>query len=258
MTSTLTLSCPYGIVLAADQRCTILQDNGPKYLDNVDKIFRVKKLPIALSFWGTTNFGSKDLNEYLEDFYKQKLSQDDDVNSIADKLKNSLENIEPEIDASMGFHLAGYCKNEEGDYYPQLRHVFHETWVQNGKFVNENSNQEYHRPDGQRIQYEYDPYIALFNGNRAVANLYFYSLPTIYPNGTRIILDLLDLDQCTKLAKLIVTSSGEILNFLHYLDQTEPYKGVSGVMIARITNDRVFQWVEKSRYNRIKSFLGKF
>jgi hypothetical protein len=253
MTSTVTISCPYGIVIAADRRYTIIGDKGPKY-GFVNKIFMVSDLPVGLSFWGTSNFEGKELKDFLRDFNKKLVSDNNNVNSVADKLKNHLEDIGSKIGDSMGFHIAGYCKNEEGELYPQIRHVFHETWLRKGKFINENSNEEYHHSNGNTTKYDYDPYIALFNGVRDVANLYFNLLPNIHPKGTRIILDKLTLDQCMKLAKLIVTSSGELLEFEYFLDGTAPYKSVKGVTVAVITPNKGFQWKEN---NRIRAFLRK-
>lgn len=248
MTSTITLSCPDAIILASDRRCTIPY-NDVNYEDNVDKVFRISKLPIGVSFWGTSSFGSMDISEHLKKFEKDFVDNTDNVDSIAQKLLNYFESIQPYIDKKMGLHIAGYCKDGE-EPYPQLRHVFHESWHQPGKFTNENSNQEYHLPtNGQRILYThgYDPYIALYNGDRAIANAYFSFLPTIYPTK-RIILDKLNTDQCIGLAKLVITTTDKILDYMHTIDQTERIHGVKGLMIAKITTQKGFEWIENNYY----------
>ena len=246
MTSSITLSCPEGIVLAADRRCTILLGDGAvKFKENIDKIFPSKKIQAGYSCWGQASIDGVDIEDHLEKFEAENVVKTDDVNTVAGKLWKHLESLQKIDDLSMGIHVAGYCKDKES-LYPQIRHVFHEKWYGRGKFTNENSNEEYHLPDGQKKQYKYDPFIALYNGERAVANAYFDLLPKIYPNKARIILDLLSLDQCIRLARQIIITNGELLDFVHTLDQKKPIQSVHGIAIAKITKEKGFEWVERS------------
>ena len=245
MTATLTLSCPEGMVLATDRRITSVDQYGNvlAFEDNVDKIFKFAELPIGISYWGLAGFGSNTMLQTLIEFEKQVKSSDD-INIISEKLKKYFESFTPAIETSMGLHVAGYCCGKEGSY-PQIRHVFHISRRQKpGEFTNENSNQEYHSFKGKRIPYYYDPFVALFNGDNAIANALFNFLPDIYPSRRRqIILDLLSLDECIRFAKLVIETSGDVLDFLFTLDQKKAIPAVHGLMIAKITEKNGFEWV---------------
>ena len=235
MTATITLSCPTGIIMATDRRCSYRK--GIKEYDfeeNSDKLYLFSKVPIGVSCWGAASLDSGTIIDYLETFEKQELENKDDVNSISKKLKKTLEELLPEIKESMGLHIAGYCFDGK-DNYPQIRHVFREFRLKQGQFVNEDSNREYHNKNGSIKQFNYDPFIALYNGDRAIAIAIFSYLHKIYPNKQRIILDKLNLMQCADLAKLIINLSGEILNYLTTLDTSVPVKAVKGLMLAEIT-----------------------
>jgi hypothetical protein len=235
------------MVLATDRRITSIDESGNVlgYRDNVDKIFRFSKSQIGVSYWGLASFGSDAMLDRLKDFEKTKVDSKDDVNVVSEKLAGYLEGFTPKIETSMGLHVAGYCRNK-GDMYPQLRHVFHVKWHNPGQFTNENSNQEYHLPDGKKCSHKYDPFVALFNGDNTIANALFNFLPEIYPSRKQqIILDLLSLDESINLARLIIGASASILDFLFTLDQKRPIKAVRGVMIAKITKNEGFEWVEK-------------
>jgi len=247
MTATLTLSCPEGIVLATDRRATCVDHDGNirGYEDNIDKIYEFSKISIGASCWGLASFNSITILDHLKKFEDTMVETNDDVNTISDKLKRYLESLTPKIGKSMGIHLAGYCRSGS-DLYPQLRHVFHVAWHKLGEFTNENSNQEYHLEDGTKRVYDYEPFIALFNGDNAIANAFFNFVPNVYPKRKRqIILDLLSLNDSMRLAKLIINTSGDILDFLFTIDQEKVIAGVRGLMVAKITKQDGFQWVEK-------------
>ena len=249
MTATLTLSCPEGIVLATDRRITYVDHDGNVvgYKDNIDKIYKFSKVPIGASYWGLASFNSRTILDHLKKFEDTKIESSDDVNSISEKLKRYLESLTPKIEKSMGIHLAGYCRSGS-DFYPQLRHVFHTAWHKPDEFTNENSNQEYHLEDGTKRVYSYEPFIALFNGDNAIANAFFNFLPNVYPKRKRqIILDLLSLDDSIRLAKLIIKTSGDILDFLFTIDQEKVIAGVRGLMVAKITKQDGFQWVRSEK-----------
>ena len=248
MTATITLSCPEGIVLATDRRITYIdQDGNVRGLkDNVNKIYPFSTVSVGASCWGLycgRDFGSRTILEILKEFENTIVENSDDVNFISKKLKSYLQAQFPEIQSRVGIHLAGYCKGKD-DFYPQLRHVFHETWNNPGEFINENSNQEYHLENGTKRVYPYNPFIALFNGDNTVANMFFNFLPTIYPKRERkIILDLLNLNECIQLAKLIIRTSSDILGFLTEIDKIEKPE-VKGLLVAKITKRDGFQWIE--------------
>lgn len=247
MTATITLSCPEGIVLATDQRITYVDQNGNilGYEDNIDKIFEFSKVPIGASYWGLASFSSGTILEHLKNFEDKNVESKDDVNSVSEKLVSYLEGLTPKIVKSMGIHLAGYCRSDS-DFHPQLRHVFRIAWHKHGEFTNEDSNKEYHLEDGTKRIYSYEPFIALFNGDNAIANAFFNFLPKVYPKRKRqVILDLLGLDDSIRFAKLIIRTSGEILDFLFTVDQKKVIPGVRGLMVAKITKEKGFQWVER-------------
>jgi len=251
MTATITLSCPQGIVLATDRKITYTDPDG-NVVDYepqlVDKIYRFSKVGAGASCWGLYwghNFGSSTILEILKEFENTMVENKDDVNIISEKLKSYLQARFPEIKKQVGIHLAGYCRGSGDDLYPQLRHVFHETWNNPGEFVNENSNQEYHLENGTKRVYPYTPFISLFNGDNTVANMFFNFLPTVYPKRERqIILDLMNLDECIQLAKLIIRTSSDILGFLTEIDKKIEKPEVKGLMVAKITKQDGFQWVE--------------
>jgi len=247
MTATLTLSCSEGIVLAADRRITLVDGYGniSGFKDNVDKIFKFSALPIGASYWGLASFGSDTMLDRLAAFEKKQVTCNDNVDTVSEKLEKYLESFDPKIENSMGVHLAGFCRSGD-DVYPQLRHVFHVSWHRNGEFTNENSNQEYYEPDGTKRSFKYDPFVALFNGDNAISNAFFKFLPVVYPSRRRqIILDLLSLDEGVRFAKLVINTSGGVLDFLFTLDQKKVIPGVRGLMVAKITDKSGFEWVEK-------------
>jgi len=153
-----------------------------------------------------------------------------------------LREITPKITGRMGLHLAGYCKGDET--YPQVRHVFHDHWHKEGEVTDEDSNREYHLPNGSKLEYRsYEPFIARFNGDNSIANALFSSIPRL--TGRAIILDLLSLAECIRLAELIVRTSGELFNFYFTRDQSRIIPSVKGISVATITKEQGFRWVRR-------------
>jgi hypothetical protein len=242
MTATITVSCPEGIVLAADKRITYLGPDGqpPFFVDDIEKVFHFTKASVGASYWGLAEIGPVRMLDFLSEFESSSLADNDDVNSVAAKLVSRLRDVTPKITRRMGIHLAGYCRREET--YPQLRHVFHEHWHENGEFTDEDSNREYYQQDGSRLEYRsYEPFIARFNGDNSIANALFSSIPRL--TGRDIILDLLGLAECIRLAELIVRTSGELFNFYFTRDQSRIIPGVRGLSVATVTKEEGFQWV---------------
>ena len=253
LTSTITLLCPEGIVLATDMRETIIDKyTGDiiRYRDGVQKIYRVKKNTNAgISCWGLAEIASqnaqrKDIVPYLKEFDRSSVMRGDTVDVIAEKLKESLESVTPPIDDRMGFHVAGYI-DFEGHRVPHLRHVFRWDWHNPGKFTNEDCHAEYHLPNGDRVLYktrkEYPP---LFNGDNLIANALFNYAPNIKPYYD-IVPHLLSLRDCIELAKLVVSTSIQRLNYFFDVRQFQKIPPIvgGGVRIAKITEINGFAWV---------------
>jgi len=236
------MSCPEGIVLAADRRI-IFPGN---IFDDIDKIYEFSTVQVGGSYWGLATISGRSVLDHLSEFERTSIRSGDDVNSISEKLKSYLENLSPKIKQPMGIHVAGYCKELGGELYPQLRHIFHVSWHRDGEFTNEDSNREYHLENGTRISHAYEPFIALFNGDYAVANALFLFLPTLSSKSRRqIILDLLSLAECIGLARLIIHTSSDILNYLFTLYGEKAIEAVYGINIATITKEDGFRWIEK-------------
>lgn len=197
--------------MAADSRITHhISHTEWKYKDNVRKVYFFNGLNIGLSYWGLAEFGEKQMIQVLEEFERTQISKKDDVDSIADKLKSFFEKFVPELYISMGMHLAGYK-----DKIPRLHHVFHEGWHGKGQFTNEDCHKEYHFPSGDKVLYrDYKEYPVLFNGDNLIANALFNYIPRI--QDCMIFPKYLQLDDCVDLAKLIISTSINRLNYYFY------------------------------------------
>jgi hypothetical protein len=249
MTSTLTLICPEGIVLATDMRITRTDPetgNILDFIDRVPKIYHVEKNNTGISYWGLAKIQSRQIIQHLKDFEKEHLDQDDSVDKTAEKLKEYLEKIAPPIKDLMGLHIAGYIK-EGSAIHPRLRHVFHWSWHKPGEFTNENCHEEYHFSNGDRVLFrEKRKYPALFNGDNLVANALFNYAPRIRPYY-RILTNKLSLKECIELANLIINASIQRIHYffdVRYFQKIPPTVG-GGVQMAQITASEGFRWIEK-------------
>ena len=240
-------------MLATDKReTTIDKYTGEiiRYRDDIQKIYRVKKKTnVGISCWGLAeiapqNVPKKDIVPYLREFDSSFVRIGDTVNIIAEKLKQNLESITPPIDSRMGFHVAGYVNS--GDHkIPHLRHVFRWDWHSPGKFTDEDCHAEYHFPNGDKVLYKTrKEYPALFNGDNLIANALFNYPTSINPHCS-IVPHLLSLNDCIKLAKLVVSTSIQRLNYFFDLRQFQkiPLIVGGGVRIAKITESNGFAWV---------------
>jgi len=236
--------------MAADTRITYVKDGNTAYEDKVRKIYKFMELPVGASYWGLARIDGKALSDILSDFDKAEVCSSDDVNSIAEKLRKYLEKYSPQIDRRMGLHVAGFCRDRKGEY-PQIRHVFHMDYHEVGKLTNEDSNVERHSiKDGSKEAFPYDPFISLFNGDSGVATAFFNVLPYLYQGPKRTILpEELSLEQCVRLAKLLIETSGRIQDFLVSLNRGVPKqvgRTVSGPTMATITKTRGFEWLDSN------------
>jgi hypothetical protein len=179
LTSTFTILCPYGIVLAADSVGTIrnhFSNEIEKIIPNVQKIYGFSKVPFGTSFWGLGVVEDKPTLDFLAEFEESSVEKTDTLDQVADKLREHLSKVTPKISDGMGLHLAGYV-TIEGKPTPQLRHIFHETWHAAGDFVAENCHIESLSAKG-RIKFpSYLPYPPLFNGDNAIANCLVNFIP---------------------------------------------------------------------------------
>jgi len=255
LTTTISLLCPKGIVLAADTRETIRN----KYTgdidvnrDDVEKIICLSNSDnVGISCWGLAEVEEegqqkKDIIPFLKEF-DATITKGDNVDAVAEKLKNRLEKALPTLDNGMGFHIAGYIQ-ADGHKVPRLRHVFH-SWQQPGKFTNENSHNEYHLPNGDKITYQVaKEYPILFNGDNLVANALFNYAPYIKPYF-RIVPHLLSLDECVELAKLVVSTSISRLNYYFDIRQYKKIPPIVGgsARIVTITEDGKFNWIQEKK-----------
>jgi hypothetical protein len=247
------LLCPEGIILAADMRETTMNTITAEIIgfrDKVKKIYRVKKKTnVGISCWGLaevrrTGVPNKDIVPYLAEFDHSSIERGDTVDAIAGKLKQCLENVTPPISSRMGFHVAGYI-DLEGHRAPHLRHVFRWDWHRPGEFTNENSHTEYHLPYGDRVSYKTrKEYPTLFNGDNLIANALFNYAPSIRPY-CGVVTHLLSLNDCIELAKLVISTSIQRLNYFFDLRQFRKIPPIvgGGVKIAKITEINGFEWV---------------
>jgi hypothetical protein len=145
----------------------------------------------------------------------------------------------------MGFHVAGYVDSETGRV-PHLRHVFRSDWHEPGEFINEDCHIEYHlAPYGDKVSYrKRKDYPILFNGDNLVANALFNFAPMIRPYYN-IVPHLLSLSQCIELAKLVISTSIQRLNYFFDIRQFQkiPPTVGGGVKIAQITETEGFKCV---------------
>ena len=255
MTTTITLLCPEGIILAADSRETLRDKYTGEiisYKDKVDKILELSKNRFTgISCWGLAEIeedenAKKDILPFLKEFESSTINEKDDVDSIAEKLKIRLENVTPPLENRMGFHVAGYVEFD-GHKIPKLRHVFR-TWHVSGNFTNENCHIEYYYSNGDKVTYKTEKtYPPLFNGDNFIANALFNYAPNIQPYF-RIIPNLLTLEESTELAKLIVSTSIHRLNYFFDIKQFKKIPATVGgsAKIAKITENEGFVWIPET------------
>jgi hypothetical protein len=158
------------IFMIADQK--IVDYNEDK--ENIQKVIQINKY-VFLSFWGDIEFGEFKLLDKIKEF-KTVIQVTDSVSVVAEKLKIFLQNLKIwTCETQLGLHLTGYENNR-----PVLRHVFHETWLPDNFFINEDCRFEYHDPvnkdpsiflQGFKKISKIDPYPILFNGENSVPNL---------------------------------------------------------------------------------------
>lgn len=240
MTSTFTVLCPEGFVMATDSRITYRGET----IDGLQKIYQMTTKPVGISYWGYVGFDDVTVLEHLKDFETNSVATEDTVDDIAGKLKESLEDIRPRINERGGFHLAGCVREEERNSY-RLRHVFHEVWHRAGEFTDENCHTEYHDPSGNKIIFrEPIQYPVLFNGDNFVANALFNYAPFV-DRRFRIRPDLLSLQESINLSRLILDTSVRRLTFYFGPNQRRVLPTTGGqLFIAEVTCQHGFQWVE--------------
>lgn len=256
MTSTITILCPEGVVLATDTRETtfypLWQQKAPDIKDGVKKIYPFKHgTNVAISCWGLAEIITKekkqDIIPFLQQFDETKIKEGFTVDEIAEELKQTLEGIDLLSERSMGFHIAGYSKEKT----PKLRHVFHTTWHDSKEFTNEDCHQEYHVVDtGDKVCYRTrKDYPTLFNGDSFVANALFNYSTQIQPYYYLSPHEL-SLEECIELAKFVIGAS---IQRLDYFSDSRKFKKIDPKpvggepSIAKITVDKGFEWIEPKK-----------
>lgn len=253
MTSTITLLCPQGIVLATDMRETKFyrewEKKEPEVKDGIKKIYAFKNdTNVAASCWGLAEIATKkertDILPFLEGFDNENLKKGFTIDDIAKSLTAKLESIDPKIERSMGIHIAGYI-----DKKPKLRHVFHSNWHKAGEFTNEDCHSEYHLPEtGDSVYYRTKiDYPTLFNGDSLIANALFNYSAQIQPYYYLSTLEL-SLEDCVSLAKFVIDTSIQRLDYFfdsRKFKKIDP-KPVGGEpCIAQITLEKGFEWLKQ-------------
>lgn len=212
--------------------------------DGVQKIYEMLKTSMGISYWGYVSFNEKTVLEHLKDFEKDYVNDKDTVDDVAEKLKEYLENIDPKIADTGGFHLAGCIHQNKKQSY-RLRHVFHERWHNVGEFTNENCHTEYHDRYGNKIVLRDEKsYPVLFNGDNFVANALFNYAPFV-DGGFRIRPELLSLQKAIDLSKLILDWAVRRLTFYFGPSQRKVLPTTGGrIFIAKITCQDGFEWIQ--------------
>jgi hypothetical protein len=251
LTSTFTILCPYGIVMAADSVGTIrnhFSNEIEKIIPNIRKIYCVSKTDFGISFWGLGTVQDKPILDFLAEFEETSVEKTDTLDQVADKLRDHFSKVTPKISERMGLHLAGYVMNE-GKPTPQLRHIFHETWHLAGDFVAENCHIESLAANGRVKFPSYRPYPPLFNGDNAIANCLVNVIPYMNQGSQKIAPASLKLEECIELAELVVGVSIQRLNYYVDAQYRKVPKTVGGtVYIAKITQAKGFEWVKKENW----------
>lgn len=247
LTSTFTILCPHGIVMAADSAATErdpITNAITNIFPNFQKIYHLSKTSFGISCWGQGKVQNKLILEFLAEFEKSCVEKADTIDQVAKKLCEHLQSVTPKIQERMGLHLAGYDRTD-GKPIPQLRHIFHERWHNDGEFTNENCHKEAHL-NGKRFQFKsYAPYPPLFNGDNTIANCLFNFIPAMTEGRQRIQPDSLALEECLDLAGLVVGVSIQRLNYYFDSELRKVPKTVGGkVLIAKITSEKGFEWVK--------------
>ena len=130
------ISCvfvPEGIAMAADSRITgarIVKDKerviNEKFTisDNGQKIFLLKDR-IGISFTGNTIQNNQNIVDYLSDFSEKEITDDDNVDTVVEKLHQNLKAIDP--NNTTIFFVGGYVGNQQRVYRVNAKEIY--TWT---------------------------------------------------------------------------------------------------------------------------------
>lgn len=102
-----------GIVMAADSRLTVTDNNGErveKYTatDNMVKVFLLKKINVGISHSGDAYINDMTLPEFIEEFEKNILIEDDNIETASFKLMQYIQ----KYDSNNRMQICGYHNNE--------------------------------------------------------------------------------------------------------------------------------------------------
>lgn len=109
-----TIFIPKGIVMAADSRSTIFIDGEmqPIFNDTAIKLFLLEKHKIGISAYGKGIPMDFSISNHIKNFIEKKLTDDDDIITVANKLLEYFKNISASFE-NISFHVAGYKKENK-------------------------------------------------------------------------------------------------------------------------------------------------
>lgn len=118
-----TVFLPDGIIMATDSRITGSNTSNENGLtketiftlsDNGQKLFLINN-KIGISFCGKVEIDGKTMADFIDSFEKNKISDNDDVYEIAQKLRQEIFAFD-KSGVDYFFHVAGYTKGKQEVY----------------------------------------------------------------------------------------------------------------------------------------------
>jgi|SRR4030042_1099424 len=192
MTLILTELSKFGIAMATDSAITYTDARTPdgKLKDRVfyglRKLFPIPKLKAGVSFWGYGDFQGVYLDNWLENFIEKMEPKYDSLKDFAillqDELRKKIPKLGPrqELEATHGFHLAGYV-DYENRKIPTLWHIHNGISAMVKDIDPTLINANYDVPPERYIEHERTGYtLILRNGNIGVHNVLFEKIKELF------------------------------------------------------------------------------
>ena len=177
MTLIISMVTKKGIFNISDMRITSVEGDGRNLLADEQEKFLALNRHVILVFWGWTgNEKPSELRVKLEKF-KQSVKENDSATEVAKMLRVFCSReIQLCREDPLGFHVFGI----ENEQYI-LHHVFFDHTSKNGRFIDENSLEEFHQFTHLgfiRIARLTD-YPIIFNGDNKLVNLIINGLQSL-------------------------------------------------------------------------------
>jgi len=178
MTLLLSLIHRDGIVMAADSRKTTpytprnietLEPIGETQVayDRTAKLFHLNGIGVV-TMWGDITHTENTINRYMESIYSLLKGPDDLADNLFTFLK---ETVHENSDDDVGFHVGGFRSDDS----KALFHVFYGR--DRGPHVDQSNNpQIFHK-------YDHSDFLALYNGNNAIAHTFITHLDHMQQGG---------------------------------------------------------------------------